>query len=368
MSSVIKVVIVTNVPPPYRIPVWQRVARAEGINLDLIFCAPAYIDTSLDPADYGFSKHFLTPSYQATEGRFMHCDLGVWPLLNQLQPDVVITTGYIPTFLFAFVWAVTHGIPHIAMTDGTAQSEKSLSWLHRLVRRIVLGRSAAFVGASEGSSNLFRQYGVAENRIHKSYLCADNERFSYPASATAADFIFCGRFVTHKRPLFALQVARETAIRLKRRTSIDFVGSGSMEAEMRAYADEIADFVDSRFLGYASQAVLPLRYAGAKIFLFPTELDAWGVVANEACASGLPVIVSPYAGVAGELVIDGKNGYIKELNVAQWTDAAVELLGDEKLYKRYSQHSRELVAKYNFDNSAQGLTSAIRQAYDFANK
>ena len=232
MSSVIKVVIVTNVPPPYRIPVWQRVARAEGINLDLIFCAPAYIDTSLDPADYGFSKHFLKAPCLTTEQHFMHCDLGVWSLLNQLQPDVVITTGYIPTFLFAFVWAVTHRVPHVAMTDGTTQSEKSLSWLHRLVRRIVLGRSAAFVGASEGSCNIFRQYGVAENRIHKSYLCADNERFSYPPSDTAADFIFCGRFVTQKRPLFALQVARETAIRLKRRTAIDFVGSGSMEPMM----------------------------------------------------------------------------------------------------------------------------------------
>ena len=284
MISDMKVAIVTNEPAPYRVPAWRIVAQAERINLDLIFCAQPHIDTSLDAADYGFSSHFLTGRYQAMERRFMHSDLGIWSLLNQLKPDVVITTGYIPTFLFAFVWAVTHGVPHVAMTDGTVQSEKSFSWLHRLIRRVVLRRSAAFVGACQGSVDLFKHYGVPEQRIYKSCLCVDNDRFSCSASAPTADFIYCGRFVEHKRPLFALQVAREVAIRLGRRTSIDFVGSGVMEAAMRAYANEIAEFVDCRFLGYTSQAALPNRYADAKLFLFPSEWDPWGVVANEACA------------------------------------------------------------------------------------
>jgi len=364
VNADIKTVIVTNVPAPYRVPVWRRVAETKGINLDLIFCASQHIDTSLNASNYGFNNHFLSGRYKIMERRFMHSDIGVWTLLNQLQPDVVITTGYIPTFLFAFFWALTHGVPHVAMSDGTANSEKSLSFLHRWVRRFVLSRSAAFVGACEGSSDLFRQYGVAEHQIHKAYLCADNERFSCPVPAAPIDFVFCGRFVAHKRPLFAMQVAREVAVRLGRRTSIDFVGSGIMETEMRAYADEIAEFVDCRFLGYASQSVLPQRYADAKLFLFPSEWDPWGVVANEACASGLPIIVSPYAGVAGELVVDGKNGYVRELDVKQWAEVSVKLLTDEALYKSYSQNSREQVAEYSFENSALGLTDAIRQAYD----
>jgi glycosyltransferase involved in cell wall biosynthesis len=363
MNPDIKAVIVTNVPTPYRVPLWRRVAGTEGINLDLIFCASPHIDTSLDAAHYGFKSHFLDGRYQIMERRFMHSDLGVWTLLNQLQPDVVITTGYIPTFLFAFFWAFTHGVPHVAMSDGTANSEKSLSFLHRLVRRFVLGRSAAFVGACEGSSDLFRQYGVAEHRIYKAYLCVDNERFCCPAPAVPVDFVFCGRFVAHKRPIFALQVAREVAIRLGRRTSIDFVGSGIMETEMRDFADEIAEFVDCRFLGYASQAELPQRYADAKLFLFPSEWDPWGVVANEASASGLPVIVSPHAGVAGELVVDGENGYVRDLDVEQWAEVAVKLLTDEALYKRYSQNSRDRVAEYSFENSAAGLAQAIRQSH-----
>lgn len=362
MNSVINAVIVTNAPAPYRVQGWRRVAQAEDIHLDVIYCTQPHIDTSLGAAAHGFATHFLTGRYRAMERRFMHSDLGVWSLLNQLRPDVVITTGYIPTFLFAFAWAVMHGVPHVAMTDGTAQSEKSLSWLHRFVRRRVLARSAAFVGACEGSRDLFRQYGVHENRIHTSQLCADNDRFSRSESATQADFMFCGRFLTSKRPLFAMQVAREVAILMGRRTSIDFVGSGVMEPEMRDYAAQISDFVDTRFHGYATQAELPSRYADARIFLFPTEADVWGVVANEACAAGLPVIVSPHAGAAGELVLDGSNGYVRALDVAQWAEAAVSLLKDETRYSRFSQSSRERVAEYTFDHAARGLANAIRQA------
>lgn len=368
MSSTINAVIVTNVPPPYRIPVWRLASQAKGINLELVFCAQPHIDTSVSPDDYGFTSHFLGGRYKIMDSRFSHSDLGVWRLLNRLRPDVVVTTGYIPTFLFAFAWAVAHRVPHIAMTDGTYNSEKSLTWLHRLVRRIVLRFSATFVGASEGSRELFLAYRVAEDKIHLSYLCTDNNRFCLPAPASMADFIFCGRFIALKRPLFALEVAKETAIRLARRVSINFVGSGEMEAQMRNYAAEISDFVDCRFLGYAAQAELPQRYADAKLFLFPTENDTWGVVANEACAAGLPVIVSPHAGVATELVVDGVNGFVRALDVKLWVDAAVQLLDDEGLYQSFSANSRQLVSKYSYQNSANGLVSAIRQAFDFRKK
>ncbi|MDD4914638.1 MAG: glycosyltransferase family 4 protein [Methylococcales bacterium] len=352
----------TNVPAPYRVPVWRLAAQAEGIDLQLVFCGQPHIDTSLSPDDYGFTKHFLAGPYKIMDSRFTHSDFGVWALLNRLRPDVVITTGYIPTFMYAFAWAVAHGAPHIAMTDGTYRSELSLSWKHKLVRHIVLRLSSGFIGASEGSRELFRQYGVDAGRMHLSYLCTDNDRFNCPPSATAADFLFCGRFVALKRPLLVLDVAQATAIRLGRRVSVDFVGSGELETQMRQYAAEMAEHVECRFLGYASQAELPQRYAHARLFLFPTENDTWGVVANEACAAGLPVIVSPHAGVAGELIVDGYNGYVREMDVELWTAAAVDLLTDEAKYRQFAANSREQVKEYSYANSAKGLVAAIRES------
>lgn len=358
----IRAVIVTNVPPPYRVPVWRLAAQAEGLDLQLVFCSHAHIDTALAPEDYGFSMHFLTAPYKIMDSRFTHSDFGIWSLLNRLRPDVVITTGYIPTFMYAFAWAIAHRVPHIAMTDGTYRSELYLSWKHKLVRHLVLRLSSGFIGASEGSRQLFSHYGIDGRRMHLSYLCADNDRFTSPPAANPVDFLFCARFVALKRPLFALDVARETALRLGRRVSIDFVGSGELEADMRAHAAGMADLVDCRFLGYASQAELPTRYANARLFLFPTENDTWGVVANEACAAGLPVIVSPHAGVSGELVVDGVNGRVLEMEVGPWAQAAVELLDNAEQCRAYAAAAHEQVKEYSYANSARGLVAAIRDS------
>ncbi|WP_347988532.1 glycosyltransferase family 4 protein [Methylomonas sp. AM2-LC] len=362
LSNCIKTVIVTNVPAPYRVPVWQRVAQTDGIDLELIFCAPAHIDTTTKPTEYGFKLHFLTGRYLAMQRRFMHWDTDVWSLLTQLQPDVIITTGYIPTFLFAFAWSLQKGVPHIAMTDGTANSEKTLTFVHRLLRKFVLRRSESFIGACLGSTTLFKQYGVSQQRIHLSCLCADNAKFKLPPINKSTDFIFCGRLLAHKHPQFALQVAQQVALRLGRKVSIDYVGSGQLETQLRSYAAEISAQVDCRFLGYVTQAELPACYANAKVFLFPSEWDPWGVVANEACAAGLPVIVSPHPGSVTELLVDGINAFVRDLDVEQWTLAAISLLTNQELYDQFSQNSRSQVANYNYDNSAQGMIEAIKQA------
>jgi glycosyltransferase involved in cell wall biosynthesis len=361
-KSPIKVVVVTNVPAPYRVPVWQRVAKEEGIDLEVVYCAPSHIDPSLDAAAHGFKTHFLQGPHWVMERRFLHADIGVVRLLDRLKPDVVVTSGFIPTFLFAFAWARRHGAAHVAMTDGTLQSEGELSWLHGLARRIVYARSDAFVGASGGSAALYRRYGIADERIHYSCLCADNPRFLRAPSPAAVDFIFCGRFVGSKNPLFCLHVAHAVAMRLGRRTSLDLVGKGPLESKMRDLANTLHETVAVRFLGYASQAELPQRYFDARVFLFPAGGEPWGVVANEACAAGLPVIISPHAGAAGELVIDGHNGLVRPLDVEAWGEAAVSLLTEPDRYRAYASAGRELVAKYSFDNAASGFVAAVRQA------
>ena len=167
-----------------------------------------------------------------------------------------------------------------------------------------------------------------------------------------------------KDPLFALAVARETAVRLQRRMRLLFVGSGSLDQTVRGKAQSETRWVDVRFQGFASQQSLPGLYQSARIFLFPSHADVWGIVANEACASGLPVIVSPHAGVAGELVIEGQNGYVRELDVRAWADRAQTLLTDSRLWQRFSQNSQIHVRRYNFDSAAAGIVDACRFALD----
>jgi glycosyltransferase involved in cell wall biosynthesis len=88
------------------------------------------------------------------------------------------------------------------------------------------------------------------------------------------------------------------------------------------------------------------------------------VVVNEACLAGVPTIVSPHAGAAGELILDGVNGFVRPLDLSRWADAAVELLTDDFLHSRFSGQALRRVQAYSFENAAKGIADAIRMAID----
>lgn len=359
----LRVAMVTNIPAPYRLPVFEQVATASDIDFCAFFCSGREPDREWDLAASKFKQIFLREKFINFRGRFIHINPDLWRQLREFCPDVVITTGFNPTHLLAYAYARLHRVRHIAMTDGTYLSETKLSLVHRWVRRRVYAGTQAFIGASDGSFALFRSYGIESRCMFKSHLCANNAVFfnALPVEKRF-DFIFCGRFMAIKNPLFAIEVARCVSQRLGRKVSILFLGSGDMEPEMRAASAAVAQQVESVFAGFARQDELPQLYGSARILLFPTQWDPWGVVANEACAAGLPVLVSPVAGSAVELVRDGENGFVLSLDIQQWTDASVRLLSDRHLYESMSARGRVLVQEYSFENAAAGIVNAVRMS------
>lgn len=359
-----RLAILTNEPPPYRIPVFQRVARMQGVTLQVIFCARREPNRHWDLPPFDFDHRFLRERITTVKGRYIHNNPDVVLALRRFKPDVLVNDGLNPTQLYAFAYCWVKGIPHVPLTDGTYQSEQGLSKVHKMIRRIVYARSNAFLSASMGGQRLFESYGVSADRCFKSYLCIDNDAYQRVsiASEKKYDLIFCARMVPEKGPMFALDVAVATAKKMGRKVSILFVGSGSEEERVRAAAAQKTDLVHVHFHGFALQKDLPSLYGSARIFLFPTHADVWGVVANEACAAGLPVIVTPHAGVAGELVLNGENGFVCGLQTDLWADHVATLLSREDLREEFSRRSLLLVREYTFDNAATGLVDACRYA------
>jgi len=353
-----KVVLVTNIPAPYRVPVYNRIAADSRIDFTAIFCAEREPNRPWDLEPFKFKSVVLRESFATLHGRFIHNNLGVLRQLKAIDPDVVITSGFNPTHLYAFLYARLHGCKHICWTDGTLTSERNLSAIHKRVRRIVFRRSAAFIGSSDGSFDLYRSYGIANERLFKSHLCVDNRRFRHARTQPKRyDLLFCGRLVQVKDPLFAIDVAERVTALLGRRVSLLFVGSGELESQLRASAAS-ATGADVTFHGFASQAELPGLYGSARIFLFPTSWDPWGVVLNEACAAGLPVIATPFAGAVGEIVQDGVNAFVRNPDVEEWAAAAQRLLTDEQLYETFARNSPQLVAGHTYAAAAAGVIDA----------
>lgn len=359
-----RIALITNHPPPFRIPIYDRLASMPDVDLQVIFCSEREPNRQWELPPLHFNHVFLKERFVTRGSNYIHNNPDVIPALMRFAPDVIITTGFNPTYLYAFAYAVVRGIPHIPMTDGTDISEQSLSLWHKLLRRLVFARSRAFISASRGGQRLYESYGIPAQRCFRSCLCIDNEAYwkTNPAEEKKYDLIFCGRIVPEKNPMFALEVARHAAHMLGRKVSLLFVGNGEHESQIQSEARSHASLVDVIFHGHAAQHELPALYASARIFLFPTRGDVWGVVANEACAAGLPVIVSPHAGVAGELVVEGENGFVRPLDVTEWAECTMKLLQNEHLYQRYARRSMALASRYTFDSAATGIVEACRLA------
>ena len=74
-----------------------------------------------------------------------------------------------------------------------------------------------------------------------------------------------------------------------------------------------------------NQTELGEAYAIADCLVLPSDFaETWGLVVNEALATGLPVVVSDAVGCAPDLLREGESGYVYPLGNVSGLAAALE--------------------------------------------
>lgn len=103
-----------------------------------------------------------------------------------------------------------------------------------------------------------------------------------------------------------------------------------------------------------------MAYNTAKVFILPSDLESFGMVAVEALAHGLPVVTTDSRGPVN-IIENGKTGFVvPKRDVEQIADSIIKLLSDEKLYNEMSQNARETaIKKYKADS----ITLEIEKLY-----
>ena len=204
----------------------------------------------------------------------------------------------------------------------------------RPLKRAALGylfeRIGRFFIIGSANRRLYRNYGVPESTLLAAPYAVDNARFAAQADALRgqrADIrrawgiaddafcvLFCGKFIAKKRPLDLIAAARQ-AIASGTKVHLLFAGSGELGNALRA-ACRVAIDADERgitstdagappasFTGFLNQSEISRAYVAADALVLPSDAgETWGLVVNEAMASGLPCIVSEACGCAEDLV------------------------------------------------------------------
>jgi glycosyltransferase involved in cell wall biosynthesis len=248
--------------------------------------------------------------------------------LEQTKPDVVAVNGW-NNFgsIIAANCCVRHGIPMGVMSESSLQDEPRTWWKEAIKRRIVGLYSAALVGGQRHVEYLV-ELGMPVDRIFTGYDVVDNEYFRQKAQEVRDEksdvrkqhglpenyFLASARFIEKKnlpRLISAYaEYRRRSEVRNQKsdvseeKVSWDLVllGDGPLKTDLCRLISDLRLDDHVHLPGFRPYDELPVYYACANAFVHASVSEQWGLVVNEAIASGLPVIVSDRCGCAPELV------------------------------------------------------------------
>ena len=321
-------VVLTNIPTPYRTAFFDALAEAAacaGKRFHVLYCAKTEPGRHW-PYDASKMKHahtVLRGFHRSLTGIHAHLNPGVLAELNLLKPDTLLIAGSwnTPTMLVAglniysphprrFFWSEGHA-------DAALHKSGLIAWLRRRVYRTFDGfavpnaKSADWALAQAGAP---RPIVTLPNAI-------DAKFFARPAAGTRAEARSTlgiegeGRVLVQVSALTERKGVLELAKSFlalppeaRRGAKLLFVGEGERRGELEAVAAQSAGAV--WVLGQLPPEEVRRVLWAADAFVLNTRLDPNPLSAIEAAAAGLPIVMSAAAGNIREVVEAPKTGFV----------------------------------------------------------
>lgn len=315
---------------------------------------------------------------------------GIVRELDRLRPDAVAVAGWGTVDARACLdWCKRNDAKAIVMTETRAADGRRVWWKEWVKSRIVRRFDAALCGG-ESHKHYLVQLGMPEERIACGYNVVDNDFFKMRSADCgsfdeAPFFLASNRFVERKnlgRFLEGYKIFQDLVFRIQGEEKksvwpLVLLGDGELRGNLEARCAElglqvfrIQDSVFSSaghedlklnsyklktpsgggcvvFAGFRQIGELPSFYAGAGAFVHPALEEPWGLVINEAMASGLPVLSSRNVGAAEELVVEDKTGFLFDpVNVHSIAESLFKMFSmSEADRRKMGLEAREMVER-----------------------
>jgi glycosyltransferase involved in cell wall biosynthesis len=347
-------VILTTHPIQYQVPLWQALARDGRVRFEVWYLTRFGTQPSPDQEFgktfawdieilSGYPYRFLDAVEGASPTTFWKCRLR--ERLRDRLRAVGATVVWIQGWQVAGYWQAVWEAQAVGAAVWLRAESNDLAprvWWKQPLKRILLGaffeRVQEFLYIGTANKRLYERYNVICTHLHPAPYAVDNERFARQAQGLRVrrselrrawgilptDFcvLFCGKFVAKKRPSVLIAAARQvrTDGRLPN-IHLLFVGAGELSDELRAACTVVYDAEGSgtasvkadigrpsdrppaAFAGFLNQTEISSAYVAADCLVLPSDHgETWGLVVNEALASGLPCLVSDACGCAEDLI------------------------------------------------------------------
>lgn len=344
--------ILTTHPIQYQVPLWQALAKDGSVPFEVWYLSDQATRPSFDSQFSktfawdlntlsGYPYRFLQVNANHDVARFSRLRLAE-PLREMLRKKGVRALwiqGWQVAAYWQAVWqAHAEGVPVWLRGESNDLAQRAL-WKtlpRNVLLRQLFKRIEYFLYIGKANRRLYESFGIRAEQLHPAPYCVDNERFATQAASLQQEraairgqlniaedafcILFAGKFISVKRPLDLVEaVSQLNGRKLDRPVHLLWVGSGEIGQELRNRCHVAFDAeslshqsngssVDGHkpsasFAGFLNQTEISRAYVAADCLVLPSAAETWGLVVNEAMASGLPSVVSNGCGCAEDLVV-----------------------------------------------------------------
>jgi len=373
-----KVLLLNNVPAPYFNPLFERLGRESGWALTVCYVTARKNDIGWgeQPPDSGAAYRTIILDGEPSRLKdFLGRPAATVRLLGVLareRPDYLISYGYwLPPQAAAISWAVATGRPFAVIGDanyyndhatGVRRAVKGM-WLKQVIRH-----AAALITVGTASRMFWEAYGARPDKLFESRYVVDNDFFARAAEERreeaaelrarwgleeAVVFLYVGRLVRRKGIDLLLRAASRLA---DENVAVIVAGDGEDRQALEELAQGGRRVI---FAGRLEPGELPLYYAMADALVLPARDEPWGLVVNEAMASGLAVIAHRHCGAAVDLVGPDNGVALETFSVAELVEAMRLIAADGGRRRAMRRRSREKIRDWSVAEAARGIIRAV---------
>ena len=384
-------------PIQYQAPLLRRIALEPDIDLTVLFGSNFSVRGYKDRG-FGVEVAWDTPLLDGYHSEFLR----PWRDTGQVSPTTPISRGIYrrlqqsdgsPAFdaLWVHGYASINSLQAILAANalGIPVLLRAESWLADRVRSpwTLALKSAFFTLLSKGIAAVLpigtvnaaywtHYFGGSVPQFLMPYA-VNNEYFAGLAKAAAPReqelrtelglspqrpvILFASKLQQRKHADHLLEAYRSFIADLApgERPYLVIVGDGEQRAQLEALAHQ-PGLEDVRFAGFRNQSELPRFFQLADVFVLPSRHEPWGLIVNEAMASGCPVIVSTDVGCHADLITDGVEGCVYPVgNIPALTQALRRVFSSLGSAASMGQSAQKRISTWTYEEDVRGLRRAL---------
>lgn len=251
------------------------------------------------------------------------------------------------------------------------------TWHLQMTKRVLRGAARIFAVSNFTRNEISRIFDISCDRIDVVYNAID-ERFLH-GHATASDreliaqryqvtypfLLYAGRISPHKNVVRMIEAFSALKTELEKTGAypdlkLIIIGDDlSGNPDLRRTVIRSGVQHDVRFLGFVPIDVLRIFYDEAKIFVFPSLYEGFGLPPLEAMAHGTPVVASNVTSLP-EVVGDAAV-LVNPENVFELMRALHRVLTDKALRGRMKECGYRQATRFSWDKSVRRVLDVYRQ-------